>query len=85
MKQELYTLQSQEFQKFSDDIQKGEILSISYTQPLKCTNQRRKNLKDIKCFDCMCERCLDPTECGLYLNSMNCSNCKDGKVTIYIK
>ncbi|XP_063704577.1 SET domain-containing protein SmydA-8-like [Culicoides brevitarsis] len=62
------------------DIKKGDIISLSYTQPLKCTLERRLHLKEAKCFDCFCERCKDPTEFGLYMNSILCTSCQTGKL-----
>lgn len=62
------------------DIKKGEIISISYAQPLKNTVQRRKMLWDHKCFHCLCARCCDPTEFGLYMNSLLCPKCVTGKL-----
>ncbi|KAH8405988.1 hypothetical protein KR215_001817, partial [Drosophila sulfurigaster] len=60
-------------------IAKGEILSISYTQPLRSTIQRRLHLKQVKCFDCACARCSDPTELEIYAGSRMCEKCKVGK------
>lgn len=61
-------------------IAKGEILSISYTQPLRSTIQRRLHLRQAKCFDCACARCVDPTELGSFAGAHNCGKCKVGKV-----
>ncbi|EDV97595.1 GH16955 [Drosophila grimshawi] len=61
-------------------IPKGAILSISYTQPLRSTVQRRVHLKQVKCFDCACERCSDPTELGTFAGAHLCGKCKVGKV-----
>lgn len=60
-------------------IAKGEILSISYTQALRSTIQRRVHLKQVKCFDCACARCSDPTELDTYAGSLMCEKCKVGK------
>ncbi|KAH8370423.1 hypothetical protein KR093_003406, partial [Drosophila rubida] len=60
-------------------IAKGELLCISYTQPLRSTIQRRLHLKQVKCFDCACARCADPTELGIYAGSRMCEKCKVGK------
>lgn len=62
------------------EIMKGDIISLSYTQPLKSTLDRRLHLKEAKCFDCFCDRCKDPTEFGLYASSIMCTSCKSGKV-----
>jgi len=62
-------------------IAKGEILSISYTQPLRSTIQRRVHLRQAKCFDCSCARCRDPEELGSFAGAQTCLKCKAGKVT----
>ncbi|XP_034481961.1 SET domain-containing protein SmydA-8 [Drosophila innubila] len=61
------------------NIAKGEILSISYTQALRSTVQRRLHLKQVKCFDCTCARCSDPTELDTFAGSRMCEKCKVGK------
>lgn len=61
-------------------IAKGEILSISYTQPMRSTIQRRLHLRQAKCFDCSCARCQDPEELGSFAGAQNCVKCKAGKV-----
>lgn len=62
------------------DIKKGDVISLSYCQPLQSTMQRRNYLKHSKCFECMCQRCRDPTECGTFIGSLQCSRCKSGKL-----
>lgn len=64
----------------SVDIKKNDVISLSYCQPLHATMQRRIYLKHSKCFDCMCQRCRDPTECGTFIGSLLCSRCKSGKL-----
>ncbi|XP_033158572.1 SET domain-containing protein SmydA-8 [Drosophila mauritiana] len=61
-------------------IAKGEILSISYTQPLRSTIQRRVHLRQAKCFDCSCARCQDPEELGSFAGAQTCLKCKAGKI-----
>nr|XP_013189670.1 unnamed protein product [Amyelois transitella] len=56
-------------------IAKGELITTTYTQSLWGTLDRRRHLKNNKCFDCECERCTDPTELGTYLGSIYCSMC----------
>ncbi|XP_013179737.1 PREDICTED: protein msta, isoform A [Papilio xuthus] len=56
-------------------IAKGELITATYTQSLWGTLDRRKHLKQTKCFDCECERCGDPTEFGTYLGNIYCSLC----------
>ncbi|XP_068617853.1 SET domain-containing protein SmydA-8 [Battus philenor] len=56
-------------------IAKGELITATYTQSLWGTLDRRKHLKQSKCFDCECERCRDPTEFGTYIGNIYCSLC----------
>lgn len=58
-------------------IKKGELITTSYTQSLWGTLARRKHLKQIKAFDCTCDRCKDSTEFGLYVGSIYCSSCRE--------
>lgn len=67
-------------QKFSVDIKKGDVISLSYCQPLHSTMQRRVYLRHSKCFDCLCQRCRDSTECGTYIGSSVCQRCKIAKL-----
>lgn len=43
--------------------------------PLEGTRARRQKLKDGWCFDCNCQRCLDPTELGTHFSSAICGSC----------
>lgn len=64
-------------------IAKGELITTTYTQSLWGTLDRRKHLKQMKWFDCECDRCKDPTEFGTYLGSIYCSLCNGpGSITI---
>lgn len=56
------------------------MISLSYCQPLQATMHRRIYLRHSKCFDCLCQRCRDPTECGTYIGSLLCSRCRSGKL-----
>ncbi|XP_034834632.1 SET domain-containing protein SmydA-8 [Maniola hyperantus] len=56
-------------------IAKGEMVTVTYTQSLYGTLDRRRQLRETKCFDCDCERCKDPTEFGTYLGNIYCSIC----------
>ncbi|CAG9788861.1 unnamed protein product [Diatraea saccharalis] len=56
-------------------ISKGEMITLTYTQTLLGTLDRSKLLKINKCFECVCERCRDPTEFGTYIGSIYCSIC----------
>ncbi|KAE8741507.1 hypothetical protein FOCC_FOCC012968, partial [Frankliniella occidentalis] len=56
-------------------VRKGEHLSIDYLDdPLISTSVRRKRLRNWG-FRCDCERCTDPSEFGLYLESACCASC----------
>lgn len=59
-------------------IKKGEMILTSYTHPLKTTIERRHQLKQAKCFDCLCPRCKDPTEMKTFASAVNCSSCSGG-------
>lgn len=62
------------------DITKGDIISTSYGQPLQSTIQRRFHLRQSKLFDCMCQRCRDPSECETFIGSMVCPRCTSSKL-----
>ena len=59
-------------------IKKGEMILTSYTHPLKTTIERRHQLKESKCFDCICRRCNDPTEMKTYASGIKCKICSSG-------
>lgn len=58
------------------------MISLSYVQPLHATLQRRIYLRHSKCFECSCQRCRDPSECGTFIGSLQCSRCKSGKLVV---
>uniref|UniRef100_A0AAG5DWF8 MYND-type domain-containing protein n=1 Tax=Anopheles atroparvus TaxID=41427 RepID=A0AAG5DWF8_ANOAO len=58
------------------DIPEGAVISVSYTQPLLGTLQRRLALRQAKCFDCACDRCTDPTELGTHVGGFRCPSCR---------
>lgn len=60
----------------TEDINKGDLLKTTYTQTLWGTLTRRSHLKRVKYFDCLCDRCKDPTEFGTYAGSIYCTECK---------
>lgn len=64
---------------FPVDIPMGGIINVTYTQSLKSTIERRAHLRFSKCFDCGCERCVDPTEMGTFCGAIVCFKCKTGK------
>ncbi|KAK4873948.1 hypothetical protein RN001_013308 [Aquatica leii] len=55
-------------------INKGEHISICYTEPLQTTLYRQKHLADSKFFSCLCKRCQDVTEFGTNLTALKCQN-----------
>ncbi|RZB39816.1 zf-MYND and/or SET domain containing protein [Asbolus verrucosus] len=57
-------------------IKKGDLITTTYTQTLWGTHMRRAHLKMSKHFDCVCERCKDPTELGSYAGAIYCTRCK---------
>lgn len=42
--------------------------------------KRRQHLKESKFFDCVCERCRDPSELGSYVGALVCSKCLSGRI-----
>jgi len=56
----------------------GTHLTITYTDSLWPTRDRRLHLKFSKYFDCSCRRCSDPTELGTFLSSIKCPKCPIG-------
>ncbi|XP_046407226.1 SET domain-containing protein SmydA-8-like [Ischnura elegans] len=59
-------------------VSKGSRLSISYTDPLWGTVDRRKHLSLSKYFFCSCPRCEDPTELGTFIGAIKCRSCHNG-------
>lgn len=61
-------------------IQKGEHLSICYSDALWGTPNRQYHLLQTKMFRCDCIRCSDPTEFNTYFSAIKCnaSNCSNG-------
>ncbi|KAG5684028.1 hypothetical protein PVAND_013281 [Polypedilum vanderplanki] len=62
-------------------IAKGQKILTSYTHPLKTTIERRLGIKQAKCFDCICTRCIDPTEMSTFASSIKCTACNNGVLT----
>ena len=62
-------------------IARGEEISTQYLQSMKPTFIRRPVLRSKWFFDCLCSRCLDPTEHESYLSSLLCTvTSGDGRV-----
>lgn len=51
----------------------GQHITLCYTDPLWGTTNRRHHLLKTKFFDCMCNRCRDPTEFGTMFNALKCT------------
>ncbi|XP_037033809.1 SET domain-containing protein SmydA-8-like isoform X2 [Bradysia coprophila] len=62
----------------SVDIAEGDPIWNNYTHALSGTEVRRQHLMEGKYFHCKCRRCLDPTELGTNLSSIQCSDCENG-------
>lgn len=62
------------------DITKGDVISTTYGQALQSTIQRRIHLRQSKLFNCICQRCRDPTECDTFIGSMVCPRCTSSKL-----
>ncbi|XP_030746966.1 SET domain-containing protein SmydA-8-like [Sitophilus oryzae] len=58
-------------------ILKGEHITISYTDILLGTQQRKKYLKKLRNTLCRCSRCEDSTEFNSYLSAMICFGMED--------
>ena len=56
-------------------IQKGDNISITYTDPMWGTTNRKLHLRETKFFTCSCIRCTDPSELGTYFSSLKCPSC----------
>ena len=54
------------------DIMAGEEITNQYIKPDRPTLYRRPFLRRKWFFDCLCPRCLDPTELGSHLSSLVC-------------
>lgn len=58
-------------------IEKGEHLSICYSDALWGTANRRHHLQQTKMFQCDCIRCYDVTEFGTYYSAIKCNASND--------
>ncbi|XP_076045541.1 SET domain-containing protein SmydA-8-like isoform X2 [Oratosquilla oratoria] len=66
----------------SRQIPKGHQATGTYTHLLSATTERRKHLRYGKFFDCICERCSDPTELGTYFGGLKCSQAGCGGIVM---
>jgi SET domain len=64
----------------TQDILKGEHITVTYTDTLWATPERRAHLYFSKHFLCVCDRCKDPTEMGSYITALRCRKKLDGSV-----
>ena len=60
------------------DIHEGEELTVQYHSTILPTHKRRRMVKSEWYFDCSCERCADPTECGTMVAAVVCEACEEG-------
>ncbi|XP_065342468.1 SET domain-containing protein SmydA-8-like [Cloeon dipterum] len=56
----------------TQDIPKGGHITVTYTDSLWATPERRAHLFFSKHFLCVCNRCKDPTEMGTFLTALRC-------------
>ena len=56
-------------------IQKGDNISITYTDPMWGTMNRKLHLRETKFFTCSCLRCTDPSELKTFFSSLKCPSC----------
>jgi len=59
-------------------LETNDRISITYTDSLWPTLDRRSHLAYSKYFHCDCNRCQDPTELGTYLSALKCIKCQVG-------
>lgn len=53
-------------------------ISITYTDSLWTTAERRSHLMGTKYFECVCLRCCDPKEMNSYISALKCLKCTVG-------
>lgn len=56
-------------------ISKGTKICFNYVDPLLWTAKRQMELEQTKFGSCSCQRCVDPTELGTYVNGIYCKMC----------
>lgn len=58
----------------------GNEITTSYVHLHMSNSFRRQKLKDNWYFECKCQRCLDPTEMGTFMDGVKCdsSDCNEG-------
>ncbi|XP_034245070.1 SET domain-containing protein SmydA-8-like [Thrips palmi] len=63
------------------EMPRASALKYNYCELLETTVRRQEHLREGKYFECSCERCADPTECGTHLSSLWCPHCQAGLVS----
>ncbi len=58
------------------DIEADEEVTITYTNLLRPTLERRQRLEYIWHFRCTCRRCQDPTDFQTFIGGVKCPTCK---------
>ena len=66
--------------RMTDDVKKGEMITVTYSYTLQGTIKRREHLHESKFFWCRCKRCKDPTEFGTYCSALRCPKCPGGMI-----
>jgi len=66
--------------RLTQELQEGEMISLSYSYTLMGTLKRREHLSDSKFFMCNCKRCFDPTELSTYASALVCPKCVGGYI-----
>lgn len=66
--------------KATADIQKGDRITFSKTEPILPTLLRRQELIQNYYFSCCCLRCSDASELDSHFSSLQCPKCKKGTV-----
>jgi len=59
-------------------IPEGTQVTTNYVHLHMGTYLRRERLKENWYFDCVCERCADPSELGTFLDAVKCRECNMG-------
>ena len=63
---------------------KGEKIALCYTEPLWGTMNRQRHLSQTKFFQCVCERCKDPTELDTFTSGFYCQKCPQSSAGILL-
>ena len=66
-------------------INAGEQLTITYCSTLLGTYARQTKLMKSKGFQCVCQRCLDPSESGTNMGGLTCTKCSNGYLLPHLR